>query len=181
MNPDYSKIPIVAKIKELEAAFGSACVVVGWIDGNGTAQTAYAHLQAKAATGDDQPALGKPVSVALIARTLNFGREPGVTAEGRRYGRIPPRPFMTFAAEIWEREFPKILKRYIPAVLSGGMTVDALLNVIGERARNAVQKAIREGKYAPLSPKTIAAKGSSVPLIDTGRMVDSVTFEIRRE
>lgn len=181
MNPDYSKIPIVAKIKELEAAFGSACVVVGWIDGNGTAQTAYAHLQAKAATGDDQPALGKPVSVALIARTLNFGREPGVTAEGRRYGRIPARPFMTFAAEIWEKEFPKILKRYIPEVLSGRMTADGLFTVIGERARNAVQKAIREGKYAPLSPKTIAAKGSSVPLIDTGRMVDSVTFEIRRE
>lgn len=178
---DYSKIPIVAKIKELEDAFSSAYVVVGWIDGNGTAQTAYARLQAKAATGEDQPSLKKPVSLALIARTLNFGREPGITAEGRRYGRIPPRPFMAFAAEIWDREFPKILKRYFPDVLLGRMPVDGLFAVIGERARNAVQKAIREGKYAPLSPKTIAAKGSSVPLIDTGRMVDSVTFEIRRE
>ena len=131
-------------------------------------------------TGKDQKALGKPASLALIARTLNYGRQAGTTAEGRSYPEIPARPFMKFAMEIWEREFPKILKAYLPKVLGGTMSVDQLLKVIGERSKEAVQKAIREGEYAPLSPRTIAAKGSSTPLIDTGLMVNSVTFEIRR-
>lgn len=177
---DYSQIPVMKKIRELEDAFSSSTVVVGWVDGNGSAQAAYAKLMAKRKTGLNQPASQMPASLALIARTLNYGREEGVTAEGRRYPKIPARPFMTFAAEIWEREYPKILKAYLPKVLGGTMSVEQLLKVIGKRSKEAVQKAIREGEYTPLSPRTIAAKGSSTPLIDTGLMVNSVTFEIRR-
>ena len=177
---DYSQMPIVRRLRELEAALDSATVVAGWIDGNGSAVTAYAHLQAKEATGMDQPALGKPVSLALIARTLNYGREPGQTLGGRKYGRIPARPFMKFAAEIWAREYPKLLKAYIPRVLNGSMTVDGFLSAMGERTRDAIKKAIETGDYVPLSPKTIARKGSDRPLIDTGRMLNAVTFEIRR-
>jgi hypothetical protein len=87
---------------------------------------------------------------------------------------------MKFAAETWEREFPKVLKKYMPSVLGGTMTIDQLLTEIGKRARDAVKKAISDGDYAPLSPRTVAAKGSSVPLIDTGTMMRSVTFEVRR-
>lgn len=175
-----AELPIVKRIREIEDALASSTVAVGWIDGNGTAQVAYAHLQSKKETGLDQPSVGAPVSLALIARTLNYGREEGTTAGGVHYPRIPARPFMTFAAEIWDRESPKILKAYFPKVLSGRMSVDMLLKYVGERAREAVQKAIREGEYAPLAASTVARKGSSVPLIDTGRLVNSVTFEIRR-
>ena len=173
-------MPVVKRIRELESALSSSVVAVGWIDGNGSAQVAYAHLEAKKATGKNQPAVGMPVSLALIARTLNYGREAGTTAGGVKYPAIPARPFMTFAAEIWEREFPKILKSRFPMLLSGAMSVDSMLAFIGERAKNAVQKAIRDGEYEPLAASTVARKGSSVPLIDTGRMVNSVTFEIRR-
>lgn len=176
---DYSQVPVMKKIRELENAFSSSKVVVGWIDGNGSAQAAYAKLMAKRKTGKNQPALKMPASLALIARTLNYGREEGYTAEGRHYPKIPPRPFMTFAAEIWEREYPKILKEYLPKFLNGEMTVDQIFAAIGERSKNAVQKAIREGEYEHLSQRTIDAKGSSTPLIDTGLMVNSVTFEIR--
>lgn len=177
---DYSQVPVMKKIRELEEAFSSSTVVVGWIDGNGSAQAAYANLMAKRKTGKNQPALKMPASLALIARTLNYGREEGYTAEGRHYPKIPARPFMKFAAEIWEREFPKILGRLMPSYLLGGVSIDGVLKKLGERAKNAVQKAIREGDYAPLSPRTVAAKGSSTPLIDTGLMVNSVTFEIRK-
>ena len=178
---DYSQMPIVRRIRDLEAAMDSATVVAGWIDGNGSAVTAYAHLQAKRATGNDQPAVGRPASLALIARTLNYGREPGQTLGGRKYGRIPARPFMAFAAEIWAREYPRILKAYVPRVLNGTMSVDAFLAAMGERTRDAIKKAIETGTYAPLSPKTVARKGSSKPLVDTGRLLNSVTFEIRRD
>lgn len=176
---DLSKMPVIGRIRELDDALSSSVIAVGWIDGNGTARKAYANLMKKMETGKDQKALGKPASIALIARTLNYGRLAGTTADGRKYPEIPARPFMKFAAEIWEREFPKILGRMMPSYLRGGMSIDGVLKTLGERARNAVQKAIREGDYAPLSPRTIKAKGSSTPLIDTGLMVNSVTFEIR--
>lgn len=177
---DVAELPIVRRLRELETALNSSTVVVGWIDGNGSAQVAYAHLQQKKSTGRNQPAVGMPVSLSLIARTLNYGREEGTTEGGVHYPKIPARPFMTFAAEIWDREFPKILKAYFPHVMKGAMSVDMMLKYIGERAREAVQKAIREGEYEPLAASTVERKGSSVPLIDTGRLVNSVTFEIRR-
>ena len=40
---------------------------------------------------------------------------------------------------------------------------------------------VKTGTYAPLSPKTVARKGSSKPLVDTGLLLNSVTFEIRRD
>jgi hypothetical protein len=177
---EATEMPVMKKIKELENALSSSTIVVGWVDGNGSAAKAYAHLQAKKATGKNQHSVGKPASKALIARTLNYGRQEGTTAEGRHYPAIPARPFMDFAKEIFDRVFPKVMGRYMNGYLSGVISIDALLTAIGDRAKSAVQEAILNGDYVPLSPKTIAAKGSSVPLIDTGEMLRSVTFEIRR-
>lgn len=177
---DVAEMPVLKRIRELENALSSCTIVVGWIDGNGSAETALAHLMAKNATGEDQPSVGKPASRALIARTMNYGRMEGTTAEGRHYPEIPARPFMTFAKEIFERTFPKVMKRYMPAYLDGTLSVDDLLTEIAIRAKSSVQEAILNGDYAPLSPKTTARKGSSVPLVDTGTMLRTVTFEIRR-
>lgn len=174
------EMPVMKKIRELDEALSSSTVVVGWIDGNGTAQTAHANLMAKKSTGEDQPGIGKPASIALIARTLNYGRQKGITAEGKKYPAIPARPFMTFAQEIFNKVFPKVMSKYIPMYLSGAIGIEGIFTVIGERAKNSVQEAIRKGDYIPLSPSTIKAKKSSTPLIDTGKMVESVTFEVRR-
>lgn len=176
---EQAEIPVLKKVKELEDALSSSVIVVGWIDGNNTLQTARSNLRFREITGRRTNAIAKEPSLALIAATLNYGRQAGETLSGHKYPEIPARPFMKFAMEIWEREFPEVLGRIMPSYLGGSITVDGVLKEIGERAKNAVQKAIREGDYAPLSPRTIAAKGSSTPLIDTGTMVNSVTFEIR--
>lgn len=175
-----AELPVMKKVKELEDALSSSVIVVGWIDGNNTLQTARSNMRFREMTGRRTNAIAKEPSLALIAATLNYGRQAGETLSGHKYPEIPARPFMKFAMEIWEREFPKVLGRIMPSYLGGSITVDGVLKELGERAKNAVQKAIREGDYAPLSPRTVAAKGSSTPLIDTGRMVNSVTFEIRK-
>lgn len=172
-------MPVMKKVQELEDALSSSVIVVGWLDDNGALQTARSNLKYRKITGRNTPASAIPASNALIAATMNYGREEGTTAEGRHYPRIPARPFMTFAMEIWQKVFPKLLKEYMPMYMSGMMSIDGLFTVLGEKAKEAVQQAIREGDYAPLSPKTVLAKGSSVPLIDTGTMIESVTFEIR--
>lgn len=175
-----AQLPVMKRIEELKQALSSSVIVVGWIDGNNTLQTARSNLRFRDMTGRRTNAIAKEPSLALIAATLNYGRQAGETLSGHKYPELPARPFMKFAMEIWEREFPKIIGRIMPSYLGGVVSVDDVLKTLGERARNAVQMAIREGDYAPLSPRTIAAKGSSTPLIDTGRMVNSVTFEIRK-
>lgn len=155
---------------------------VGWVDGNKTADQAYQNLRRKKKTGKNQPSLKKPVSLALIGRTLNYGREPGVTAEGVRYGRIPARPFMNVAAEIAAKKFPRILQRSVPMLTSGMMTRESFKTYVGERLRDCVVGAMRKSEaYTPLAPSTIKArrKYSSVPLIDTGTLINSVSFEVK--
>lgn len=154
-------------------------ISVGWIDGNGSASVALGNLLFRRATGKATPASRLPATQALIARTLNYGRESGVTAEGRRYPAIPARPFMSVAREIFARKFQKIRAKLLPRVLSGKMTVEAFAEQVAIRMKDAVVEAIRTGTYAPLSPATVARKGSAVPLIDTGATVNSVTFEVR--
>lgn len=175
-----SSLPVIKKIKELENVLSSSFIVVGWMDENGALQTARSNLEYREMTGKKTSASGKEASRALIAATLNYGRQAGTTLEGRSYPAIPARPFMKFAQEIFKRVFPKELRRIMPLYLSGVVTIDAVMKSIGERAKNSVQEAIRTGDYVPLSGKTIKAKGSSTPLIDTGKMVESVSFEIRR-
>lgn len=178
---DAAEMPVMKKIRELNDALSSCSIVVGWMDENGSLQTARSNLRYRELTGRQTNAIAKEPSRALIAATLNYGREAGTTLGGRSYPAIPARPFMKFAAEIFKTVFPKEMRRVMPMYLSGKLSVDGVLKSIGERAKESVQEAIRTGDYAPLSERTIAAKGSSTPLIDTGKMVESVSFEIRRE
>lgn len=153
---------------------------VGWVDGNKTADQAYQQLRRKK-TGKNQPSLKKPVSLALIGRTLNYGREPGITAEGVKYGRIPARPFMKVAVEIAAKKFPRILQRYVPMLTSGMMTRESFKTYVGERLRDCVVEAMRKSEaYTPLAQSTIRQrrKHSNVPLIDTGELLNSVSFEV---
>lgn len=175
---------LMAKFKVLEE-LATMQVRVGWIDGNGTARKAYENMVSRKKTGKPTPSLKAPVSNALIARTLNYGREAGVTAEGRRYPEIPARPFMTVAMEKFEKERERILARYVPKVVSGKMTVRQLATAIGSFYKDKVTEAIRDSeKYQGLSEKTLAARRhngrpSAVPLIDTHQLIDSVSFEVK--
>lgn len=183
---DFSEAPIFKRITELKEAIGSSKVLVGWIDKNGSARKAYKNLQLRKKTGQPTPALGIEPSNALIARTLNYGRLEGVTAEGRHYPEIPARPFMTFAKEGFDKVKGRIFASYMPFVLSGKMSVDQFLAAIGKLYADEVTKAMRDSdKYHILSDRTIAARryrgnGSPVPLIDTHQLIDSVSFEVKR-
>lgn len=163
-------------------------VKVGWIDGSGAAARAYENLQIrKSNTGIRTPALREPATQALIARTLNYGREAGVTLEGRRYPPIPARPFMEEAKRIFEGKWPKIVKQCVRELTQGSMTKEAAAKRIAVRVQDAIVEAIRTGEYRELSKATVAARerrfkgkgATAVPLIDTGAMVNSITAEAR--
>lgn len=48
---------------------------------------------------------------------------------------------------------------------------------IGRQAQARVRRAIRAGDFAPNSPITVILKGSSKPLVDTGALFQSITFD----
>lgn len=161
--------------------------VAGWIDENGSADAAFADMLVRKYTGETTDALTVPASDALIARTLNYGREPGVTSSGRHYPRIPPRPFMKIALERFEPRKKVLIKRHIPQVLRGEITTEHFYKIIGEQLMSCIQDAMRDSdKYEPLSEATKQSRrhrsipnDSAIPLIDTGHLVNSVTFEIK--
>ena len=87
--------------------------------------------------------------------------------------RSPSRPFLRMSVD---ENKDKITNFKQFAMLK--ITTEQLLGLVGNFQVGLVQRKIRDGKYVPNAPSTIARKGSDKPLIDTGRMRQSVHFQI---
>ena len=88
---------------------------------------------------------------------------------------VPERPFMIPAGN---KAANKIINITVQSI-AGGMDESQALSRAGIMFKNAIQKEITNLKEPPNSPATIAKKGSSNPLIDTGKMRQSVKWKIR--
>ena len=97
---------------------------------------------------------------------------------GTRY--MPSRPFLRMSVDENEAAITKFVSNCFREYIKGGskMSAEDLLNRLGVFQVGLVQRKIRVGVYAALSPVTIAIKGSDRPLIDTGRMRQSVHYQI---
>lgn len=111
---------------------------------------------------------------------LLYLHEAGVPSKN-----IPPRPVLEPALSQGEvkgamnRHMRKALRRALVGDLNGCKNEMERTGIVGE---NACKKYITDGTHlAPNSPVTIARKGSSIPLIDTGTMLNSITHEVRRK
>lgn len=93
-------------------------------------------------------------------------------------GPIPPRPFITIAMFKHKAEFVGWMRAQAKQILKGATTIDAALPKLGMMGQDAIQTTITSGVGPPNSPMTIALKGSSKTLVDTGRMVQSVTWAL---
>ncbi|ATN92772.1 hypothetical protein QGX11_gp009 [Pseudomonas phage PPSC2] len=93
----------------------------------------------------------------------------------------PQRPFMSdaFSDEMSQRVMAKLMGDIFSAALKNGMATKRLLNVLGRVTGELIEISIQQ--YAATggnSPATIKAKGKDTPLIDTGKMIESVRFQI---
>ena len=93
---------------------------------------------------------------------------------------IPKRPFMQRTADEKLAETLKFSDYLVGKMIDGGITPDGVLKNLGEFYQKQIQMMIRTAKEwaDPNAPATIARKGSSSPLIDTGRLVQSIRYEI---
>lgn len=94
--------------------------------------------------------------------------------------RIPARPFMQQTFDNNKAEIDKFIDFLGDQILNGKGNADRALRLIGETYQLKVQQTIRDAKSwaVPNNPKTVEQKGSSSPLIDQGRMIGAVRYEI---
>ncbi|GAY74275.1 hypothetical protein [Lentilactobacillus kosonis] len=93
---------------------------------------------------------------------------------------IPKRPFIRFTYDQHIDEWTKLMRDWTFEVLMGRLTVDEALAKLGKQAVDDMKRTIKEFKNPRNAPLTVANKGFDDPLIDTGKMMNSITWHIER-
>ncbi len=92
---------------------------------------------------------------------------------------IPARPFMDNAVARVQEDKEEIGAEIARQVIEGEIDAELALKKIGLFAENAIREAITDDSYVPNAPSTIRKKNSDKPLIDTGKMRQAVTSQVR--
>lgn len=93
-------------------------------------------------------------------------------------GPIPERPFLSNAIRGNRTSYRQKLKGSAAKILRGETATRTVLSKLGILAQGDVQTEITNLIDPPNSPVTVARKGSSNPLIDTGEMRGNVTWKV---
>jgi hypothetical protein len=94
--------------------------------------------------------------------------------------RSPARPFMRKSVDENTDKIKAMCTRQLKRLAQGADAQD-ILEKIGVFQKGLIQRKIVDGTFEPNAASTIRRKGSSRPLIDTGRMRQSVNYIIRRK
>lgn len=111
------------------------------------------------------------MTVAALAAVHEFGSSDG---------RIPQRSFMRSAVSMNKNAIQTLIDKLAAKVADGDMQRDAALGVIGQFLKDKIISRINSNIPPPNAPSTIARKGSSHTLIDTGQLKSSVNWEIKK-
>ena len=111
---------------------------------------------------------GQPATIPQIATFQEYGTK-----------HIPSRSFIRSTFDEKKEEWVKLVTRLETSVSRGAISQDVLYNLLGIKIQSDIQTKIERLKTPPNSPLTIKLKGSANPLIDTGRMKNSITYEIK--
>lgn len=107
---------------------------------------------------------------------VNIAEYAAFNEEGTQH--IPSRPFIRSWVDNHQEQIDKVMTAAFNSVVSGKRNAEDALKRIGEFAQSGIKDNIIVGNFKPNSPKTIAKKGSSKPLIDTGTLRNSIRYEV---
>lgn len=93
---------------------------------------------------------------------------------------IPERSFLRSGFDAHNKEVLKKVEATMPDVLIGTMTVEKYCEIIGLLLASKIKEYARDLRSPANHPFTIAQKGSSNPLVDTGSMIGGITYEVER-
>lgn len=107
---------------------------------------------------------------------VGFDNEYGVTGGSGKW-KVPPRPFMSTSFDENRNKMNGLITREYDKVIAGSITVKNALSLVGEWMTGVVKMKITNIKSPPNAEYTKQKKGSSNPLIDSGRMRASITHK----
>lgn len=94
------------------------------------------------------------------------------------YIAIPERAFLRNGYDLNRDGVADSAESVLPAVLDGRMDTDRFLEMIGEILSSDIKDYAASLDRPPNHPFTADKKGSSNPLMDTGDMIGSITYEV---
>lgn len=113
------------------------------------------------------------VTVLQVATWNEFGT---MTAGGEIH--IPERSFIRATVDKNMQVYLQLVEQLHKKVILRQMTVEEALSLLGEKIQADIQNEIAAGIDPENAPSTIARKGSSTPLIDSGQLRQSIRYKV---
>ena len=119
-------------------------------------------------------------TVASVANKQEFGHKRAYWRELLKVSKspyidIPSRPFLRRTMKKKKQQILELMKNYYRLQNIGDKSY---LESVGQQIRDWVKETMVTENWVPNSPRTVAIKKSSKPLIDRGIMKKSVTYEV---
>lgn len=142
--------------------------------------------------------LSRVTGVGKIFAQIGYFEDSGLSEEGLSFielaaihefgtedGRIPERSFIRAGLrKAYDTgEVQKVCSALCKKIFLNEMQPEQAVKLLGEWGVNYVRKFVTEGEHIPppLKPATVAAKGSDRPLVDTGAMINALSYEVGTE
>ncbi len=129
----------------------------------------------------------------MIANVHEFGVNIKVTEKMRAFFaynfgawiakdmiKIPERSFIRSSFDKHEKELNDLGMKMLPKVIEKEISVNAFYSLLGQKSVNYIRGFITAVIPPGLSPLTLSIKGANkgTPLIDTGHLISSISYEI---
>lgn len=108
------------------------------------------------------------INIAQYAAQNEFGTD-----------KIPQRSFIRSAFDENLNLIEQLVEKQYGEIIDGTKSISSGLGIIGQFIESTVKLKIRQIRMPPNSPRTIAMKGSSKPLIDFGQMFAAVRYVVK--
>lgn len=112
---------------------------------------------------------GEGTTLADVATWNEFGA-----------GSVPERSFLRAWFDENKERIKGVIKTLLTQVVAGKITEDVALERLGLWMQADIQKRIANGIPPPNATSTVAAKGSSTPLINEGQLRSGITFKVEK-
>lgn len=94
---------------------------------------------------------------------------------------IPPRPWLQWTVDHKSGEWGHLYVQLVSQILLGNGTAEAVIKGLGERMVADFKETIKTWDKPGNAPLTVANKGKDDPLVDTGRLMNSMMYVVKGE